>query len=160
MAKSSDLIIIDTNVLLRHFLQDDEVQSTQADTLIEAAETGDIKLMISPWVFAELIWVLRSVYGKQKTDIVKIINQILASPGVVLIGKRLTLEAFRWYAETNVDFDDAIIAIVAKTKGIKNFFSFDRHFDKFSWLKRWQSEDISARQRRFRRSQDRHRLPN
>lgn len=148
MAKSVDTIIIDTNVLLRHLLQDDSIQSAQAGQLIEAVEAGNIKLLLSTWVIAELIWVLRSVYKKQKSDIAKIIENIFATPGIVLSDKQLILEAFKWYSETNVDFDDAVIVLENKQKGAKKFFSFDKHFDKFSWLKKWQPD------------KDRHLLPN
>lgn len=132
----SNIVLVDTNFLLRHFLQDNQEQSNIASRTIEKAETGHLKLWISPWVIGELIWVLDSVYEKPKTFIIDVIEKIFATSGVVIGNKGIAIEAFRLYRMQNVDFDDAMVALEAKDMKIRSYLSFDKHFQRFPWLKR------------------------
>lgn len=131
----SNIVLVDTNFLLRHFLQDSQEQSKIASRIIDKAETGYLKLWISPWVIGELIWVLGSFYEKPKAFIVDVIEKTLATSGVIIGNKVVMIEAFRLYRTQNVDFDDAMVALEAKHMKIRSYLSFDKHFQRFPWLK-------------------------
>ena len=130
-----ELVLIDANVFLRHFLQDDQKLSPLATSLIEKLQTGSVSLWLSVWVVAELVWVLGSVYKKQKGFITDAIQKALATSGVVVENRKMVIEALRLYSEKNVDFDDALIALEAKSAGVRYYCSFDKHFRRFPWLK-------------------------
>lgn len=53
---------VDTNVLVRFLVQDDETQAQIATSLLNDAETLKQPLFVSNVVVLELMWVLRSVY--------------------------------------------------------------------------------------------------
>ncbi len=57
---------LDTNVLVRFLVQDDEIQASKVDQLFASAEQGKETLFIPLLVVLELIWVLQSAYGVQK----------------------------------------------------------------------------------------------
>ncbi len=63
---------IDTNVLVRYIVGDDEIQAKKAIRLIE---TGEPKL-INPIVIVELSWVLSSVYKLRRRDIADTLGKI------------------------------------------------------------------------------------
>ena len=63
---------IDTNILVRYVVGDDEFQLKQAVSFIEA---GDPKL-INPIVLVELSWVLRSVYSLSREVIAETMKMI------------------------------------------------------------------------------------
>jgi predicted nucleic acid-binding protein len=54
---------IDTNIFLRHLLNDDPIKSPRAFALIQALERGTQHGWTSELVIAELVWVLSSKQG-------------------------------------------------------------------------------------------------
>jgi len=131
------IIAVDTNVLTRYFLRDIPAQTRVADELMELVRTGDIKIWLSPWVIAELIWVLSSVYGKSKEFIIDILKALMATSGVIISNQKLVAAAMLYYIDKNIDFEDAMIALEARKNKVTEGISFDKHFNKFSWLKKW-----------------------
>jgi len=74
------MIAIDTNVLLRHVLQDDELQSPQASQLLTANE----RVLVTDVVLVETIWTLSGKkYQASRDDIVKLINDLLGEPNII-----------------------------------------------------------------------------
>lgn len=130
-----NVVLVDTNFFLRYFLQDNKEQSRVASEIIEKASNGRLKLWVSPWTIGELIWVLSSVYEKPKSFVLDVIEKIFATLGVVVGSKGLIAEAFRLYKSANVDFEDAMVALEAKDVNITSYLSFDKHFQRFPWLK-------------------------
>lgn len=131
------LVAIDTNVLLRYFLQDNSDLGKKAENIIFQAQEEKINLWISKMVIAELVWVLKSFYKLTRPIIIKKIKTVAATPGVILADKQATIEALMIFFETNVDLDDIFIAVEAKNAGIKYYASFDKDFGKFSWWAKW-----------------------
>jgi predicted nucleic acid-binding protein len=62
------MIGVDTNVLLRLFLRDDEEQRALAERCIERA-TREAAIMINPIVLAEFAWTLARVRRLQRDDV-------------------------------------------------------------------------------------------
>jgi predicted nucleic acid-binding protein len=48
--------IIDSNVILRFFLADDEKQFPRASEFIQALEAGSDEALLTEMVFAEVVW--------------------------------------------------------------------------------------------------------
>ncbi len=66
------MIGFDTNVLVRHLVQDDPRQSRKATQVIAKQCTRDDPGFISRIVLCELVWVLESAYGYSKDTIVAV----------------------------------------------------------------------------------------
>lgn len=74
------MIAIDTNVLLRHILQDDELQSEQASNLLMRHD----RILVTDIVLVECIWTLSGKkYRASRDDIIKLINDLLGEPNIV-----------------------------------------------------------------------------
>jgi predicted nucleic-acid-binding protein len=77
------VIGLDTNVLVRYFVRDDEGQFLQARRLVEsltAEEPGFVPLV----TLAELVWVLERSYRTAKITVIRILETLLHVPGFVL----------------------------------------------------------------------------
>ena len=67
------MIAIDTNVLLRYLLWDDEEQAKKADALIK----GTSAVLVTDIVLVEMVWILRGKrYKLNKTEIIKTVNSL------------------------------------------------------------------------------------
>lgn len=73
------MIAVDTNVLLRYFLHDDELQAAQADTVFDPAET----ILITDVVLVETVWTLVGrKYRLARADVVFALERLFSEPNV------------------------------------------------------------------------------
>lgn len=113
-------IAVDTNVLLRLVLADDEAQQRAAVAAMESAEL----VAVSTQALCELAWVLHRTYGKARADIAATIGQFLDMNNVVV--DRPAAEAGLAMLSAGGDFADGVIAYEGKWLGGETFVSFDR----------------------------------
>ncbi|MGV6809899.1 MAG: PIN domain-containing protein [bacterium] len=96
------MIAIDTNVLLRHLLQDDPEQSAKASLLIEQAD----KVLITDIVLIETIWtLLGKKYQAQRRDIIKLINDLLSERAIQFENPQAVWAALRDFQEDRPHYD-------------------------------------------------------
>jgi predicted nucleic-acid-binding protein len=132
----SETVFLDTNVFLRYLTNDLPPQADAAEALLLEAEAGELKLITSSLVVAEIVWTLSSYYRLSKEDIRQKILAILNTPGLEVEEARLILQAVNWYVEKNVDFLDAYNASWLEDKGLETVYTFDqKHFQRFENLK-------------------------
>ena len=111
---------LDTNVLLRLIVGDDEAQQK---TVIETLEAAEL-VAISVHAVCEFVWVLDRSYGVQRTDISAAIRHILDMRNVV--ANRPTIEAGLAVLDAGGDFADGVIAFDGQWLGGETFVSFDK----------------------------------
>jgi predicted nucleic-acid-binding protein len=121
------MIGVDTNILIRYIMQDDEVQASLANRLIGSA-TPSNRIYLSALVTIETIWVLKSVYKVSLDKIADVIARLAASSKV----KMQDAEVFRVIAESGFDADymDSLITQAAKTAKCEHFYTFDEKLAK------------------------------
>ena len=68
---------LDTNILVRYFVQDDPVQGEKATQFIEKTVAEGETCFINNIVLCELVWVLESAYDYSKEEIADLIEKIL-----------------------------------------------------------------------------------
>ena len=73
------MIALDTNVLVRLVLRDNEAQAQRARKLLEAHANSDASLFVSDVVLAEFAWVLRSRYALPDEAIAQTLRAMLDS---------------------------------------------------------------------------------
>ena len=120
------MIGLDTNVIVRYLVEDDEAQSRRATTLIEATVARDEGLFISDIVMCETVWVLSSAYRFSRSEIADVLAALLRARSVVFTSTdRLarSLEAFR---NGKGDFADYLIRELARAAGADTVATFDR----------------------------------
>ncbi|MBB2926642.1 type II toxin-antitoxin system VapC family toxin [Paraburkholderia silvatlantica] len=113
-------IAVDTNVLLRAIVADDEEHADKATALLDTADMVAVSLQ----TLCELVWVLRSAYKVAKPDIASAIRALLDTRNVV--ANRPAAEAGLALLELGGDFADGVIAWDGRFLGGEQFISFDK----------------------------------
>ncbi len=113
-------IAVDTNVLVRAAVRDNVEQADAATKLMARAKMVAIAV---PSV-CEFVWVLRSVYRFQSSDIAKAIRTLLLAENVET--NRPAIDAGLAVLDAGGDFADGVIAYEGKWLGGETFVSFDK----------------------------------
>jgi len=119
------MIFVDTNYFLRFILRDVEDQYRIAKQLFTQAVQTKIKLFTSLLVIFEIYWVLRTFYGKEKNEIPRVLGKICQLDFIEFEGRMIFVEALSFYQKSNLDLVDSYNLILAKSKGITEFKTFD-----------------------------------
>ena len=101
---------VDTNIILRVILRDNEELSPLAREILRTNEC-----YILPEVIPEAVYVLNKVYKFNRKDIANALLQLL--PLVVVKDVRLTRLALNYFAELNFDYVDCILLARNKLYG-------------------------------------------
>ena len=117
---------VDTNLFVRYLTDDDPEKADRVEALLNEATIGNVKLITSDLVLAELIWVLESSYDLKPAAIVPMIRAILATPGLEVLNGAVVARALEIYKDQNVDFVDGHIAALAEKLNISEVYSFDK----------------------------------
>ena len=109
------MIGLDTNILVRYIVQDDEIQAELASRLLEGTLDQKNPGLVSTIVLCELIWVLRRAYGYEKGQVVKVLRTLLSSAGLVVDRVDDAWRALREYESGSADFSDYYIGQMNRT---------------------------------------------
>lgn len=131
------MIALDTNVLVRYLLNDDEAQAEIAEALLASGEICFIPITV--WL--ELVWVLEC-YDCQPQDIAKALRHLLGLPNLQTVESLSLLRALNGF-EGGADFADALH--VALSAQAESFVTFDQPLVKRAKRLDMQPTVISAR---------------
>ena len=110
-------VLVDTNVVLRCLLRDNEELARKADEVIKAGA------WTLPEVLAEVDHVLRTFYGVERTDIAK---QLTAALSRIKVERPdIMSRAVEIFAATKLDFVDCILAAHHSVDNVA-VFTFDK----------------------------------
>jgi predicted nucleic-acid-binding protein len=123
--------LVDTNLIVRHLVQDHEKHAKAAGRLFEACDRGDLVIVVLPAVLAECVFVLESFYEQPRGDIASALGTLISSPGVEIYETAIHLEALDRYRKTKVHFVDCLIAATASAENTP-VSTFDQDFRKFA----------------------------
>ena len=112
------MLILDTNMILRYLLQDNEEQFATVEEVIKA---NDVHTTVE--VIAEVVYVLSSVYRVPRNEVSWMIHCILLD---VRVENLKTLRyALGLFDQTSLDFVDCILVAYHKVLGV-DIMSFDK----------------------------------
>src|SRR5687768_16135549 len=97
---------LDTNVIVRFLMKDDEDQFKRADAVFTGAAASGEKLFINAITLCEVVWVLRSAYDEPRNRVVAVLEALLETPEVVIEDIDLARRAVSEFAEHSGDFAD------------------------------------------------------
>jgi predicted nucleic-acid-binding protein len=120
------MIALDTNVLVRFLVEDDDAQSRKATRLIEKALKRDEALFISDIVMCEMVWVLSTSYRFSRSEIAGVLGDLLRGRGVVFDSSDALARALQAYVAGKGDFADYLIREHAQAAGADTVATFDR----------------------------------
>ena len=90
-------LFFDTNILLRHLLQDHPDHSPRATAFIQQIEQGERQVVLSDIVVFETVFLLERRYRQPRAKIQELVLDFLELPGVTLPGKRRYRTVFALY---------------------------------------------------------------
>lgn len=113
-------ITVDTNVLVRAVVRDDERQARSAAKLLKEAEL----IAVSLPCLCEFVWVLRRVYNFAPQDISAALEALLNASNVA--ANHPAADAGLAILKEGGDFADGLIAYEGNWLGGETFVSFDK----------------------------------
>ena len=116
---------VDTNVLVRFLVRDDEVQFEKARKLIKREVAAGRRVFISQLVLLETEWVLRSRYSLPKNLIIEAISRLLDATDVRFEDEPAIEEALFIWKEATADFADCLIGAKNRRLGCRATATFD-----------------------------------
>ena len=117
---------IDTNILVRYLVRDDQKQAQKASSLINNMPHPATFCFINAIVLCELVWVLESAYGYSKKEIADVIDKILVTRQFEVDLKDLVLHALREYRVGKGDLADYVIGRSNRASGCDSTATFDK----------------------------------
>ena len=127
---------LDTNVLLRHLLQDHPEQSPEATAYLARIENGEVRVRIAETVIFETVFTLQRQYGHPKAAIRDALVPLIELPGIELPGKQRFRQVFDMYVDLNISFVDAYHAVLMKQLKLTEIVTYDRQFDRVPGITR------------------------
>jgi len=124
------MIGLDTNVILRCFIDDDPGQATAARRFVAEHCTQEHPGFIDRMALCELVWVLSRGYRFDRKRAANIIAMLLASRDIVLEDSDAVRAALHVFATRQIDFADALIGEVNRLHGCDATATFDRKASK------------------------------
>lgn len=125
---------LDTNVLVRFLVKDDERQSEIVYRTFKKAETDKNTFFVPLLVVLETLWVLDSVYKIARNGILDSINEVLLMP-ILKFEAQETIQRFIFLARENkIDLSDILIACSARLAGCESVLTFDKKASKFEYF--------------------------
>ena len=121
---------VDTNVLVRFLIQDDEIQTQIVTQILSEAEEAKQPLFVSQAVVLELIWVLKSAYEVSRQDILLSINELLSMSALEFQGQQIVRDFVTASHDNTYDLSDLLISQVAKGQGCDTTLTFDKKASK------------------------------
>jgi predicted nucleic-acid-binding protein len=128
------VVVADTNVWARAYLNDDQAQAAKArKALAEARAQGGVFVPLI--VLAELAWVLRGAWERER--VLAAIEHMLETLGVAVESPFLVQEAIDATRQGGSGgFADHLIAQVGFANGAREAITFDTKFGKAKRVKR------------------------
>ena len=119
------MIGVDTNVLVRFYIKDEQQQYKRVHQLFRNADHNN-PICINLVVLMEWFWVLTEIYGVSKTDILKELEYLLGSKEIVLENSADVRKASQLFKNQNADFEDCLIGILNRSKNCESTYTFDK----------------------------------
>lgn len=120
------MIALDTNVLVRLILHDDEAQARAAERLVVRARRERTPLFVADVVLCELVWVLKSRAGRSRTEIADALDRLFRTELIVLADAGVAERSLEAYRGGKGDFADYLIREQAKSGEANEVVTFDR----------------------------------
>ena len=126
--------IIDTNLLIRYFTNDDTDKAARVESLFLRSSTGEFEL--PDIIIAEMVWVLLSFYKLSKDEVIEKLEGLL-SLNAVLINRPILKRTIDFYREYAISYTDAYLVAYALEKADTDIiYSYDKALGKVKEIKR------------------------
>ena len=116
---------IDTNVLVRFLVRDDEAQFEKARKLIRREITAGRRVFVNQLALMETEWGLRSRYAVPKNQIIEAVSGLLNATDIQFEDEPVIEEALFVWKDSIADFADCLIGAKNRRMGCRATATFD-----------------------------------
>lgn len=116
---------LDTNVLVRLVVQDDEQQTLVALALLAKYAERSESMFVAITVMIELEWVLRSRYKFHKTEVLRAFSSLMTTVELVFESESPLEQAVARYEVGRAEFADYLHLALSAKHGALPFLTFD-----------------------------------
>jgi len=120
------VIAVDTNVLVRLLVNDDEAQAGKARRLFQAQADVDASIWIADTVLVETAWTLTRAYSRPRADLVLALRALASHATAALESPEAVRLAIDSYERGPADFADCLLCAKALQAGCDSVATFDR----------------------------------
>jgi predicted nucleic acid-binding protein len=133
------MIVLDTNVIIRHLTRDNADHQARADAFFNRLAAGNITVRLPEAVVVESVQVLESkmLYGAPRDTIRSWLAELIRLHDMVIPNKHLYVRALDVYVDyPRLSFVDALCVAYAERESEPTVLTFDRGFDRVPGLVR------------------------
>lgn len=123
---------LDTNVLVRYLVQDDEAQLAAARRLIRNCLAKEQTLFVPVTVMFEFEWVLRASFEYSKDEVIEALSSLFSAAELSFEAERALEIALHLYRNGTADFADCLHIALAAQAGESPLWTFDKRAAKIS----------------------------
>ncbi len=124
------MIGVDTNVIVRLLVADDEKQTDAASRYLKAHSSSDDPALLSDIVLVECAWVLEDLYEYSRLQIGEAIDGLLATAQLRAANASAVSAALQRFRAGSADFADCLIGVNNVSAGCEYTATFDRKASK------------------------------
>ena len=121
--------LIDTNIVVRFLVNDNDEQFLQSRNIITKIEKGTLSAVLLSEVVMEVLFVMTKYYGATLADVVEDLKLLLSLPGMVNRDKRILITALETMVRHRIDYVDALICAKTQLQSYE-WISFDADLTK------------------------------
>lgn len=125
---------LDTNILVRIFIEDDPEQCREVKEFLQSL-TPESPGYVSLIALIELTWVLRSRYRLSKEQLIQCVDLLLGFSELMVDNHAAVTLALRRFASGKADFADCLIERLGYTAGCKETVTFDLNASRFAGMR-------------------------
>ena len=120
------MIGLDTNVLLRLWLNDDPRQNARIDRLLAEHGSSPGSLLVNDVVLVEAMWTLRAAYKQDKAAQLVALHSLLDEPAFCFEDRETVVQAVAMFSEATCGFSDCLVVVKNTRAGGDFTATFDR----------------------------------
>ena len=120
------MIGLDTNILLRLWLNDDPAQNKRIDALLAEHGSTPESLLVTEVVLAEAVWTLRSAFDQDKVAQLIAVRSLLDETAFAFEDREVVSKAVILFEQSSCGFSDCLIVAKHAQLGCEFTATFDR----------------------------------
>ncbi len=129
------MIGIDTNILLRLWLNDDPAQNKRIDALLAAHGGMPGSLLVTDVVLAEAVWTLKSAFEQDKHAQLIAVRSLLEETAFAFEDREAVAAALTLFETGSCGFADCLVVAKHARQGCEFTATFDRGMRKLPGVK-------------------------